>query len=388
MVRKREIAKQRVKRKLWKPYSRKKSAIGGLERTRSATKVSSSVQNKVSPENTEIQTVVMEDASASFSTTESIDSIPTLRQVRRTETVQASKAKTEVNPGIVERQTVGLQQSTEELVKAPTGVKDKPLELRKGVEAHLDNHTIPSVSVLPADEPTTLLISTPTTTVQPQPKKQNPARQEKLEGEKPVLWTSLTSQRTTDFIKNYKVNSKSPPLNPSININQRHASILRNIPIPVTSSSVWEPSPSLHQTLRVPTYVHTNTRNSLRSPTFFSTKSDLRPTNSIRVKTVNSLENPGMAVYLPFPQPSQFETPKHVKQDTTPSAARLSRYPITFVNSRGSLFGRRVDGASKIRPFPQFTTFHSGVRQGRTRPCLRTRKIDSGSTTGNWFNLF
>ena len=182
MVRKTEIAKQRVKRKLWKPYSRKKPAIGGLERTRSATKVISSVQNEVTPENTEIQTVVIEDASASFSTTESIDSIPTLGLARRTETVPASKAKTEVNPGIVERQTVGLQQSTEELVKAPAGVKDKPLELRKGVEAHLDNHTIPSVSVLPADEPTTLLISTPTTTVEPQPKKQNPARQEKLEG--------------------------------------------------------------------------------------------------------------------------------------------------------------------------------------------------------------
>ena len=337
----------------------------------------------------EIQTVVMEGANAHLSATESIDSIPTQRQARRTETVQASKAKTEVNPGIVERQTVGLQQSTEELVKAPAGVKDKPLELRKGVEAHLDNHTIPSVSVLPADEPTTLLISTPTTTVQPQPKKQNPARQEKLEGEEPVPWTPMPSQRTTDFIKNYKVNSKSPPpLNPSININQRHASILRNIPIPVTSSSVWEPSSSFHQTSRVPTFVHTNTRNSLRSPSFFSTKSDQRPSNSIRVKTVNSLENPGMAVYLPFPQPAQFETPKHVKQDTTSSAARLSRYPITFVNSRGSLFGRRVDGASKIRPFPQFTTFHSGVRQGRKRPCLRTRKIDSESTSGNWFNLF
>ena len=89
MVRKTEIAKERVKRKLWKPYSRKKSAIGGLERTRSVTKVSTSVQNKVTPENTEVQTDVMEDASASFSTTESIDSIPTLRQVRRTETMQA-----------------------------------------------------------------------------------------------------------------------------------------------------------------------------------------------------------------------------------------------------------------------------------------------------------
>ena len=106
MVRKTEVAKQRVKRKLWKPYSRKKSAIGGLERTRSATKVSSSVQNKVAPENTEIQTAVMEGASAHLSATESIDSIPTLRQARRTETVQASKVNTEVNPGIVEHQTV------------------------------------------------------------------------------------------------------------------------------------------------------------------------------------------------------------------------------------------------------------------------------------------
>ena len=79
LVRKTEIAKHRVKRKLWKPYSRKESAIGGLERTRSATKVSSSVQNEVTPENTEIQSVVIEDASASFSTTESIDSIPTQR---------------------------------------------------------------------------------------------------------------------------------------------------------------------------------------------------------------------------------------------------------------------------------------------------------------------
>ena len=99
MVRKTEIAKQRVKRKLWKPYSRKKSAIGGLERTRSATKVSTSVQNEVAPENTEVQTDVMEGASAYLSATESIDSIPTLRQTRRTEAVQASKAKTEVNPG-------------------------------------------------------------------------------------------------------------------------------------------------------------------------------------------------------------------------------------------------------------------------------------------------
>jgi len=390
-VRKREIVRQR---KPWKPYAREKTALKSSETSKSAIRIISGSKIEVLPKNTATTSVpeIMASASSQLSEVESIDSMPHLLLTTGIpQTVQDSISEPEVNPQIDNLDPTIL--TTEKLFEAYTEEEEWPPKPSEGL-AHLDNHIIaPSKSVLP-DEPTTILVgtSTPSTTVTLLKNDHPEEKEETNVEEKPRFWTPLASSRTSgsDLTKNHRIGSDFlPALSPKIKAEQLHATILKNVPIPVRSSFVLEPSLSFQQrTPRLTSSFHGNARNSWGSPVVFSQQGNPRSAGSIRLKTQNSLANPGMALHIPLPQTFPLESPSHIKQNTLPTSnyIHLSHYHAPVVNS-----GRRIDGRTRLGPFPQFPTSYSNIRPGVKRPCrrnLRTKKKASKTFSGPWFNLF
>ena len=393
-VRKREIVRQRSGQNLWKPYARQKPAVKSSEISKSAIKIISASEIEVIPQKTETTSipVITTVASSQLSEAESIEPLPDLLLTTGIpRPVQDSISEPEVKPKIVNLSASNVIPTTENVVEASyTREEEWPRKPREGL-AHLDNHIAPSKSVLPDDEPTTRTPSTTATLMENNPSVE---KEETKVDEKPILWTPLASSRTSgsDLTKSHKTGSDSP----KIKAEQLHATILKNVPIPARSSFVLEPSLSLQQrTPRLTSSFHGSARNSWGRPSvvFSHQQVDPRSTGAFRLKTQNSLSNPGMALHIPFPQTFSPETSGHTKQTTLPTLKfiHLSQYHAPLVNSRGAHSGRRIDGRTRLRPFPQFVTSYSNTRPGVRRPCkrkLRTRKEPSKASSGPWFNLF
>ena len=393
-VRKREILKQRSRQNQWKPYAREKPAVKSSEISKSAIKIISASEIEVIPQKTETASipVITTVASSQLSEAESIEPLPDLLLTTGIpQPVQDSISEPEVKPKIVNLSASNVIPTTENVVEASyTREEEWSRKPREGL-AHLDNHIAPSTSVLPDDEPTTRTPSTTATLMENNPSVE---KEETKVDEKPILWTPLASSRTSgsDLTKSHK----TVPDSPKIKAEQLHATILKNVPIPARSSFVLEPSLSLQQrTPRLTSSFHGSARNSWGRPSvvFSHQQVDPRSTGAFRLKTQNSLSNPGMALHIPFPQTFSPETSGHTKQTTLPTSKfiHLSQYHAPLVNSRGAHSGRRIDGRTRLRPFPQFVTSYSNTRPGVRRPCrrnLRKRKETSKAFSGPWFNLF
>jgi len=398
-VRKREIVRQRSGQNQWKPYAREKPAVKSSEISKSAIKIISASEIEVIPEKTETTSipVITTLASSQLFEAESIEPLPDLLLTTGIpQPVQDSISEPEVKPKIVNLSASNVIPTTENVVAVSyTGEEEWARKPREGL-AHLDNHIAPSTSVLPDDEPTTILVSTRTPSTTATLMENNPSveKEETKVDEKPIFWTPLASSRTSgsDLTKSHK----TVPDSPKIKAEQLHATILKNVPIPARSSFVLEPSLSLQQrTPRLTSSFHVNARNSWGRPSvvFSHQQGDPRSTGAFRLKTQNSLSNPGMALHIPFPQTFSPETSGHTKQTTLPTSKfiHLSQYHAPLVNSRGAHSGRRIDGRTRLRSFPQFVTSYSNTRPGVRRPCkrnLRTRKKTSMAFSAPWYNLF
>jgi len=395
--------RRRIRQKLWKPYAREDpgAASKSSEMLKSASKIISASNIKAIQDqsHTETRSIPVNKASSSsqLSEDENIDSVPDLLLTTRIpQAVHDPRSEPKVNPKIV---NLGVTiPTTEGLVEAYTGEEERSLKPREEL-THLESQLDPSKSSVLPDESTTILISSSITgTAATLLNNNDSSETENINiEEKPSFWTPLASSRTSGSVltKGPYSDSNSPALGPRIKAEQLDPNILRNVPIPTRSSFVWQPSPSFQQRMpRLTSSFHGNARNSWGNPVVISQQGDPRSTGSFRLKAQNSLANPGMALHIPFPQTFPLETPDHIQQHTLPTGSNfihLSQYHAPVVNSRGTPSGRRIDGRTRLRPFPQFVTSYSNIQQGPKRPCkknLRTRKDASKAFSGPWFNLF
>ena len=384
--------RRRIRQRLWKPYAREKPAVKSSEMLKSGIEIISSSNIKVipDPEQTETRSIPVNMASSSsqLSETENVDSMPSdlLLTTRIPQAVYDPRSEPEVNPKIV---NLGASTpTTEELVEAYT--EERPLEPREGL-THLENHKNPSKSIL-LDE-STASSSTPST-VATLLNNDDSSETENMNVEgKPSFWTPIASSRTSGSVltKNRYTDSNSPVLIPKIKAEQEDSTILRNVPIPARSSFVWQPSLSFQQRRpRLTSSFQGNARNSWGIPVVFSQQGDSRSTGSFHLKAQNSLANPGMALHIPFPPTFPLESPDHIQHPTLLTGSNfihLPQYHARVGNSRGTSSGRRIDGRTRLRPFPQFVTSFSNIQP--KRPCKRNLRKEALKTfPGPWFNLF
>ena len=342
------------------------------------------------PEQTETRSIPVNMASSSsqLSETENVDSMPSdlLLTTRIPQAVYDPRSEPEVNPKIV---NLGASTpTTEELVEAYT--EERPLEPREGL-THLESHINPSKSILPDEF--TASSSTPST-VATLLNNDDSSETENMNVEgKPSFWTPIASSRTSGSVltKNGYTDSNSPVLIPKIKAEQEDSTILRNVPIPARSSFVWQPSLSFQQRRpRLTSSFQGTARNSWGIPVVFSQQGDSRSTGPFHLKAQNSLANPGMALHIPFPPTFPLESPDHIQHPTLLTGSNfihLPQYHARVGNSRGTSSGRRIDGRTRLRPFPQFVTSFSNIQP--KRPCKRNLRKEALKTfPGPWFNLF